>query len=156
MRCYDPSIHGSYRDYRLHLRASELVATTTLGPQEADERALDEYFQGQNRKYSPQADLRETCLYLHLREKAHRGHERAFHLNGHKVEDLRLMERDQAAFGRFLGEWLEKFGWVSMESDELNAAIAAMWVRHDAAIVAQAAQAAQGPSDFPPSGGAHG
>ncbi|MES2973425.1 MAG: hypothetical protein V4757_07440 [Pseudomonadota bacterium] len=129
---YEKSIHGSYRDYRLHLRASELCATTTLGPKEAAERVFDEYCQGQNRKHNPQADFPETCLYLHLREKARRGHERAFHLNGYRIEDLRLMERDQIVFSKFLGEWVDRFRWVACEDETLNAAITAMWAAHDA------------------------
>lgn len=138
MRCYDQSIHGSYQEYRLDLSASTLAATTNLGFREAKEIVLDRFFQAQNRKGYPGSELKEATLYLHLREKARRGHERAFHLNGHKIEDLRLMERDQIALSKFLGEWLDKFRWAAVEDDELNAAIAAMWVRHDAEIAAQA------------------
>ncbi len=133
MRCYDPSVHGSRSDYMIGLHASNLCATTNLGPREADELALDRYFAGVNRRPSRNAELRDTALYLHVREKGRRGHERRFHMNGHKVEDLRLMEQDEAAMHKFVAAWVEKFRWLALEDDELNAAIAAMWVEHDAA-----------------------
>ena len=132
MRCYDPSIHGSYTDYTIYRHASYLCATTNLGPREADQVALERYCSAVARRPTKNGEFRDIALYLHLREKGRRGHERNFHQNGYQVEDLRLMERDQAAMCKFVAAWVEQFGWLAYEDDELNSAIAAMWIKHDA------------------------
>lgn len=137
MRCYDRSVHGSRTDYMIGLQATYLCSTTNLGPIEAGQVALDRYFAGANKSPSKNAELRETALYLHLREKGRRGHERNFYLNGYKIEDLRLMQRDQAVMCKFVAAWVEKFKWLACEDTELNAAIADMWIEHDAAMAAQ-------------------